>query len=115
MSGGRGAGPPQMRHTNAILGSLREGGFSVEMTHHAFHVLDIYVLGFALGTVTFPFPEKDLGKVAEAFLARVPAIDYPYLGEHIQYHLDAGVLSEGDFEFGLDIRVDSLDRFRETA
>lgn len=97
----------------AILGTLREGGFSVEMTHHAYHVLDVYVKGVALAAVSFPFKKEDMAEMAEAFLKGFPAAEHPYVAEHIGYHLETGVLGEGDFEFGLDLLLDSLERLRD--
>ena len=113
VSGGGGSGPSRWRLMDAILGTLRRGGFSVEMTHHAFHVLDVYVQGVALGTVSFPFEKEDMAEVAGTFLQEFPAADHPYLVEHIGYHIDTGVLGEGDFEFGLDLLLDSLERLRD--
>ncbi len=110
VSGGAGSGPATPRQMNAILGTLREGGFSVEMTHHAYHVLDVYVKGVALASVSFPFEKEDMAGMAEAFLKEFPIAEYPHLVEHIRYHLDTGVLGEGDFEFGLDLLLDSLER-----
>lgn len=110
VSGGGGPGPATTRQMNAILGTLREGGFSVEMTHHAYHVLDVYVKGVALARVSFPFKKEDMAGMAETFLKGFPAADYPYVVEHIKYHLETGVLGEGDFEFGLDLLLDSLER-----
>ncbi|HVR33813.1 MAG TPA: TetR/AcrR family transcriptional regulator C-terminal domain-containing protein [Acidimicrobiia bacterium] len=112
VSGGAGPGPAMLRHMDGILGTLREGGFSVEMTHHAYHVVDVYVKGVALATVSFPFKKEDMAEMAETFLMEFSASDHPYLVEHIQYHLETGVLGEGDFEFGLDLLLDSLERLR---
>jgi AcrR family transcriptional regulator len=114
VSGSDGTGPPRWHQMNAVLGTLREGGFSIEMTHHAFHVLDVYVQGFALGTVSFPLDKKDMAAMAKAFLREFPAADHPYMVEHINYHIDTGVLGEGDFEFGLDLLLDSLERLRNS-
>ena len=109
-AGGAGSAPSTSRQMNALLGTLREGGFSVEMTHHAYHVLDVYVKGVALASVSFPFKKEDMAGMAEAFLREFPVDEYPYLVEHIRYHLETGVLGEGDFEFGLDLLLDSLER-----
>ena len=113
MASGGGSGPARFGQMNAILGTLREGGFSIEMTHHAYHVLDIYVHGFALGTVSFPVDKEDLTPLAQAVLEELPSDQYPYLIEHITYHIDYDVLSEGDFQFGLDLLLDSLERLRD--
>jgi AcrR family transcriptional regulator len=115
VTGGGGSGPARWRQMDAILGTLRRGGFSVELTHHGFHVLDVYVQGVALGTVSFPLQKEDMAEVAETFLREFPAADHPYLVEHIGYHIDNGVLGEGDFEFGLDLLLDSLERLRDLA
>jgi AcrR family transcriptional regulator len=113
IANGGGSGPARWRLMDAILGTLRSGGFSVEMTHHAFHVLDIYVQGVAMGTVSFPLEKEDMAEMATTFLEQFPAADHPYLTEHIGYHLETGVLGEGDFEFGLDLLLDSLERIRD--
>jgi hypothetical protein len=41
-------GPATLRHHDAVLGSLRQGGFSIEGAAHAFSALDSYIYGFAL-------------------------------------------------------------------
>jgi len=41
-------GPATLRHHNAVKGSLRGAGFSVEMAAHALSALDSYIYGFAL-------------------------------------------------------------------
>lgn len=114
VSGKGGPGPATWRHMNAILGTLREGGFSVEMTHHAYHVLDVYVKGVALATVSFPFKKEDMAEIAATFLKEFSAAEHPHLVEHIRYHVETGVLGEGDFEFGLDLLLSSLERHRNS-
>jgi len=47
-------GPATLRHHNAVIGSFRGAGFSVEMTAHAFSALDSYIYGFALQEATLP-------------------------------------------------------------
>ena len=51
--------------------------------------------------------------VAKRFLQEFPAADHPYVVEHIHYHLETGVLGEGDFVFGLALLLDSLERLRD--
>src|SRR6188472_367547 len=52
-------GPATLRHNDAILGTLRRAGFSVEMTAHAYALLDSYVYGFALQEAAMPFQGAD--------------------------------------------------------
>ena len=66
------------------------------------------------GTVSFPVDKKDMVAMAKTFLREFPAADHPYMVEHINYHIDTGVLGEGDFEFGLDLLLDSLERLRDS-
>jgi AcrR family transcriptional regulator len=47
-------GPANLRNHNAVMGCLREAGFSFEMAVHAYSAQDAYVYGFAL-------QESDLG------------------------------------------------------
>ena len=101
-------GAARWRQMDAMLGFLRGAGFSVEQTHHAFHVLDSYIIGFTLQQVSFPAPTGDLAEMGERFLAGFPSTEHPHLAEHIRYHIDTGTFDEGDFEFGLDLILDSL-------
>src|SRR5215472_9097154 len=39
-------GPATLRHHDAVLGCLRGAGFSIEMTAHAYSLLDSYIYGF---------------------------------------------------------------------
>ena len=48
-------GPATLRHHDAVIGSLRDAGFSVELAAHAFSVLDSYIYGFALQERSLPF------------------------------------------------------------
>src|SRR5688572_18964365 len=55
------AGPSTLRHHNAVIGALREGGFSVEATAHAFALLDSYIHGFALTEAALPIHGPESG------------------------------------------------------
>ena len=59
----RNPGPANLRHHNAVMGCLREAGFSFETAIHAYSVQDAYIYGFALQERTLGFqtpatPEK---------------------------------------------------------
>src|SRR6476660_4266782 len=55
MESRRSPGPATLRHHDAVLGCLREAGFSIAMTAHAYSVLDSYIYGFALQQASLPF------------------------------------------------------------
>jgi AcrR family transcriptional regulator len=108
-------GPARHRHMDAMLHALRGAGLSVSLTDHAFHVLDGYILGFTVQQVSFPAPTEDLAARATEFVAQLPADQFPWLVEHIRHHIDSGHYDEGDFEFGLDLILDSLERLLRDA
>jgi AcrR family transcriptional regulator len=107
----------RLRYMDAILGSLRRGGFSADLTDHAYHALDSHIMGFTLWVVSMNLgTDEDLAKMAEQFLRELPIDDLPYLAEHIQQHVKPrDPNDEGDFAFGLDLILDGLERIREMA
>jgi AcrR family transcriptional regulator len=103
-------GPATLRHHNAIIGALRGAGFSVEMTAHAYALIDSYVYGFALSEAALPIngPET-VAEVAESMNQQVSADEYPHLAEFVIEHvLKPGYDFGSEFEFGLDVILDAL-------
>jgi AcrR family transcriptional regulator len=103
-------GPATLRHHDAVLGTLRRAGFSVEMTAHAYALLDSYVYGFALQEAALPFTGPDTAaEVAEPMMQQFPADAYPHLVElTTEYILLPGYDFGDEFEFGLDVILDAL-------
>jgi len=110
-------GPATLRHHDAVIGSLREGGFSIEMAAHAFSVLDSYIYGFALQEASLPFETgEQAAELAHMDLKQLPADQYPYLTEMTVGHvLQPGYDYGNEFEFGLDLILDGLERARDTT
>src|SRR6266480_8134261 len=52
-------GPATLRHHDAVLGCLRQAGFSIELTAHAYSLLDSYIYGFALQEASLPFDSAE--------------------------------------------------------
>ena len=111
---GRGPGTARLRYSDAILGTLRRGGFSADMTDHAYHALESHIMGFTLWEVGMNLGSpEDLARLATAFMAQLPADEFPYMAEHVQQHLrPRGPEEEGEFAFGLDLILDGLERLR---
>jgi len=106
----------RLRYMEGILGSLRQGGFSAEMTHHAYHALDSHISGFTLWQVHFQFDPKEADDIAANFLGKLGPDTYPYLLEHAGEHMkESEPEDEGEFAFGLDLILDGLERLRDTA
>src|SRR5829696_1261430 len=104
-------GPATLLHHDAVLGCLRDAGFSIEMVAHAFVVLDSYIYGFALQEANLPFVSPaETAQLADEILAKVPADEYPHLFELISFHvLPLGYDYANEYEFGLDLILDSLE------
>jgi AcrR family transcriptional regulator len=104
-------GPATLRHHNAIIGALRGAGFSVELTAHAFALIDSYVYGFALSEAALPIHGPDsVADVAESMMQQFfdPGA-YPHLVEFTTEHILKPDYDFGDeFEFGLTLILDAL-------
>jgi len=105
-------GPATLRHHDAIIGCLRQAGFSIEMSAHAFSVLDSYIYGFALQEASLPFHTvQETEDVAQGILKQMPPDEYPHLTELTVEHILRPGYDYGDeYEFGLDLILESLDR-----
>ncbi len=111
-----GASPARWRYMNAILGSLREAGFSEGETDHAYHALDSHITGFTLWEVQIQIDPATMPDMAATFLRALPAGEYPYLVEHVHQHLaERNPDDEGSFAFGLDLILDGLERMRDAS
>jgi hypothetical protein len=110
-------GPATLRHHNWVIGSLRQAGFTIDMAAHAFSVLDGYIYGFALQQINLPYHSSQEGAVvAEHLLRQLLADEYPYVAEMlIEHALKPGYAYAEEFEFGLDLILDGLERLRDTA
>jgi len=107
-------GPANLRHHDAVLRCLREAGFSLPMAAHAYSALDSYIYGFALSQASLPF---DTGEQAvdmvEMFLRQFPAEQFPHLFEMGSQHvMKPGYDYAKEFEFGLDLILEGLERLR---
>jgi AcrR family transcriptional regulator len=110
-------GPETLRHHDAVIGCLREAGFSVAMAAHAYSLLDSYIYGFALQQANLPFrtPEETV-EMADTFLRQFPAEAYPHLAElTIEHVLRPGYDYADEFAFGLDLILDGLERGKDSA
>lgn len=109
--------PATFAYFESVIGILRTGGFSVDMTHHALHALGSRVLGFTQEL----FKDSDelaSGPDAAAMYAQM-ADRFPYMIEMAMAVSHDGGLGGCDddveFAFALDLILDGLDRLRNAA
>ncbi|MEO3925140.1 TetR/AcrR family transcriptional regulator [Micromonosporaceae bacterium B7E4] len=109
--------PAVLRYYDALLGMMRAGGFSYDLAHHALHALGSRALGF---TQELFDPNSGAGAADQGADLAEMAGQFPHL---------VGMLAEiahddpdstlgwcddqSEFEFGLDLILDGLDRIRE--
>jgi AcrR family transcriptional regulator len=105
-------GDATLRHHDAVVACLREAGFSIAMAAHAYSALDSYIYGFALQQASLPFKTSaEAAAMADAMLKQFPVDAYPRLAEMmIQHVLQPGYDYADEFEFGLDLLLDGLER-----
>ena len=89
----------------------------MELAAHAFSVLDNYIYGFALQERSLPFhPPQETTEPAGDILAAHRADTYPHLAElTTEEILRPGCDYGNEFDFGLDLILDGLDRTRDKA
>jgi AcrR family transcriptional regulator len=105
-------GPANLQHHDSVLRCLREAGFSLELAGHAYSAIDSYIYGFALQQKSLPFDTGgQAAEVADTIMRGFPGAGYPYLAEFATEHVMKPGYSYGaEFEFGLDLLLDGLDR-----
>lgn len=102
--------PAMLRYVDSTLGCLKEAGFSFEMADHAWNAIDSHVYGFTLQELNFPIEASDYSEIATDYLPQIPAEQYPYLNKLTQQVIQGNYDGLHDFEFGLDLILNGLDR-----
>lgn len=111
--------PTMMIYMNSVLGTFRDGGFSVDLTHHAVHALGSRMFGFTQELFT---SEESTAESEAEFLRLMSAGEVPHIAELMAEisHDEDSVVGDGcndqvEFEFGLDLILDGLERLLETS
>jgi AcrR family transcriptional regulator len=109
-----------VRYFDGVVGILRAGGFSHDLTHHSLHALGSRVLGFT--QELFDPGDAAADDASEEMLAAMAA-EVPHLVEMLSQvaHDDGPDATLGwcddqtEFEFGLDVVLDGLERRRAST
>jgi AcrR family transcriptional regulator len=108
-------GPAALLYVNAVIGILREGGFSIAQVHHAIHILGSRLLGF---TQAIFDDSGDLEPEAAAALASQLGASHPYVVEMALAVTHGGALGrcddDAEFEFALEFILDGLARIQSS-
>ena len=108
--------PVVLAYLDSMIGIFRTGGFSMDLTHHAMHVMGSRLLGFSQELFEDNpdrDPEPDMPSPEEL------AERFPYVAELAMAvtHDQESVVGPGcddqfEFEFALDLTLDGLERLR---
>ena len=109
-----GSGPARLDYMEAILGTLRRGGFSTGLTDHGYHAIESHIMGFTLWEVGMNLGSREnLAAMATDFLNELSTEEFPHIAEHVHWHLGGRPPEDqGEFEFGLDLILNGLERLR---
>jgi AcrR family transcriptional regulator len=102
-----------LAYLDSMIGVLRDGGLSIDLTHHVMHALGSRILGFS--QELFPGPPA-AGPQAQAATARELAGSFPHVAELAMAaaHTGDSVVGSGcddqfEFEFALDLLLDGIE------
>lgn len=110
--------PAVLHYFDSLLGLMRSGGFSYDLAHHALHALGSRALGFAqelFDPSNGPNDEESTAMI-ENMADRLPHL-VGMLTEVAHDDPDSTLGwcdDQTEFEFGLDLILDGLDRLRTT-
>jgi len=112
--------PRMMRYFDSLAGILREGGFSYDLIHHIMHALGSNALGFNQELFK-PDNEQQAEEDAEEMF-ELMAAELPYMTAmlmEVAHDDDDSTLGwcddQTEFEFGLDLTLDGIERLKDTA
>jgi AcrR family transcriptional regulator len=109
-------GPANLRHHDAVVGVLMEAGFTGASATRAYNLLDSYIYGFALQEKSLPFNSKEeLADFGPIFLEQMQTNEYPHLTKVAIDLMKSGFVYADEFEPGLDLILDGLERIRSAS
>jgi AcrR family transcriptional regulator len=103
-------GPATLRYIESVLGALRRAGFGADAASRAFWVLDSYIYGFARQQSNVRL-QAEADPASPQLTRELPPETYPYLVEAaVSFAAGPGWNTEAEFEFGLGMILDGLER-----
>jgi AcrR family transcriptional regulator len=107
-------GPARLRYFEWMIATLRRGGFTIDLAHRALLTLDSHVYGFLIQELSWSIESGDeMSARSEEIERDYPADRYPYMIEMAADRAEKrSVGDQSDFEFGLDLILDGLERIK---
>lgn len=111
--------PALLAYIDSMIGMLRAGGFSADLSHHALHAMGSRLYGFTQEVFD---DSPSLDPAAQTALIRQMEGTYPHIAGMVRavYHDAGSVVGQGcddqfEFEFALDLLLDGLERLRRSG
>jgi AcrR family transcriptional regulator len=102
----------RMGYIESILARLRNAGFTPEAASRGYHALDSHILGFTIWQLGHALPADSPPDFIDTLMRQLNPDTFPYLVEHAAVHMNTPEgEEEGEFEFGLDLILDGLERY----
>ena len=108
---------PLLGYYDSLLGLLRQGGMSLDLAHHAMHALGSRAIGFSQELFMKDGDDPD-PQTMSAMIMQMGA-HYPDLADLLKIVVHdpdstlGGCDDQFEFEFGLDLLLDGLERLRD--
>ncbi|MFT5014073.1 MAG: AcrR family transcriptional regulator [Patiriisocius sp.] len=103
-------GAGKNRYHEGVLRIMRNADIPEELSCRGFHALTMHVVGFAMQVLDLPYSnQKELRALGHKAYQELDETTYPFLREHIRFHLD-GRDKRSDFKYMLDLILDGLER-----
>jgi cyclase len=94
------------------VGCLFEAGFSYPAADQVWHTIECHTFGFLIKDQNFPIAPGDYASAAQSFLPMLPEELYPYMNRSAKLIADGTYDGRNLFSFGLDLLLDTLERWR---
>lgn len=111
--------PGRLRYLNALLGVLRQNGFSVSNASRALMLIDSYLYGFILQEVNWRLEESTALHSEEEAVNKELMEKYPYILETYNNARSQNpgtcINLDSQFDLGLELVFDALERLRENG
>lgn len=108
--------PVRLAYANAVLGLLLADGFTPSTAGRAFVLIDSYLYGFIMQEVNWNFEAREIPQRVREMAAPPSMAEYPHLLQAMNHVLTmdtpAERMMDSDFEYGLELILDSLARLR---
>jgi AcrR family transcriptional regulator len=108
-------GPGLLRYGDSLMACFRTAGFSKNLTYHAYHVIEGYILGYTTQVLNYRAVDmSQFEDILVQFSRGDFQAEYPHFTEHALQHMEPAPGQEDvdGYELGLDVILEGLERLR---